>query len=367
MTEPTTEPIEIDFNAAEGSDAAREAFKNSGINFDRLDYLSLDASPGGVASGADQAIVRFLSDHARLEGQDLAPWITVEQHSMVPTKPKPSNLKDGASWPKTMGCVCRNGKIMKARYGDCYVCTMKKADGSGYKASNRTWAVGCLREEVYGDGTPELGGPERKGQIVGIRDMTKTVVVPDKDGKPTEETKIVKRYVKINLGWKNFFGPMAGFAGRYHTVLDRDYFIKREGMGPSDTVYLPVPLDPIQLPGGGVYDMRNAELRAKHYPDLPNLHKIIAEQASDEFFQRFFTPGDGPAANTPPTAKSADGPAVVPNAPTTESSQERLAALKSRIVVSNPTSDAPAAQPATQPAESAPAASAPAAGGGLAL
>ena len=356
MTETT---MDFDFDASEGAEAAREAFKNSGVNFDRLDFFSLDASPGGVANGDDQCIVRFLSDHIRLPGQDLTPWITVEQHSMVPTKPKPSNLKEGSSWPSKMGCCCRNGKVFKNKYGDCYVCTMRKPDGASYKASNRTWSLGCLREEVFGDGTPELGGPERKGQVVGIRDMTKQVVITDKDGKPTEESKTVKRYVKMNLGWKNFFGPMAGFAGRYQTVLDRDYHIRREGMGASDTLYHPVPLDPIQLPGGGVYDMRNEALRKQHHPDMPDLRAVVSEQASDEFFQRFFVPGEAPAAGTPPTAKTADGPAVVPNAPSSEAPQDRLNALKGRITGASEPAPAVAAAPVAAAPVAAPVATTP--------
>lgn len=349
---------EFDFTYSEGSEAAREAAKSSNIKFDRTEWFGLDASPAGVASGANRCIMRFLSDHVRVEGQpDLIPWITVDQHSMIPTKaapPKEPGDDKERAWPKAMGAVCRNDKIFKVRYGDCYICTMKKPDGKKYYPGNRTWALGVLREEVLGDGTPEFGGPERKGQVLGVRDKTKEVVVVGEDGKIVEgEVKVVKCYVKVNMGWKNFFGPLSGLAGYYHTVLDRDYHILREGTGPNDTIYTFAPMDPISMADGTMFDVRNPDVRAKYYADAPDLRTFVAEQASTEFYQRFFIPGVFTKAPTGAAAatKTADGPAVVPAAPSSEPSTERLTALKDRIVGYGPAAAAADTSKTEPPAE----------------
>lgn len=370
----TATTMELDWDAAEGSEAAKEASKNSGAAFDRVEFFGLDASPGGVASGADKALVRFLSDHVKVEGQaDLIPWITVEQHSMVPTKPRPADLKENSGWPAKMTAVCRNGKIFKARYGDCYICNnMTKPDGKKYFAGARTWAIGVLREQVRGDGSEALGGPGLKGQIVGVRDMTKEVAVLGEDNKPTGETKMVKQYVKFNLGWKNFFGPLSGIAGYHGTVVDRDYLIQRSGMGQNDTNYTFVPMDPIQMGDGRVFDVRNPEIRAEHYGDRPDLRQIVAEVASDEFYDRFYRPTNGSAPVQAAPVQSVAGqsqialPTTTPAAPGGAPNGDRLAALRDRITAA-PAAEAPAPA-AAAPQNAAPAAAQPAfPAGGLAL
>ncbi len=405
MTETTTAPApdgidEFDFSGSQGAEAAREAFKNSQVSFDKTDFFGLDGSPAAVAAGTNSAIIRMLSDHVAVPG--VVPWISVTQHSMVPTKPKPADHE--GSWPKSMGAICRNDKIFKAKYGDCYIDTMPPEPGKKNRnPSSRTWALAVLREEVLGSKEMVAAGqiPESMlGQVVGIRDKTKEVAEVDKDGKPTGETKVVKQYVKVNQGWKNFFAPLAGIAGRNKTVLDRDIYISREGEGANDTVYTPMPLDPIVFPeghkfAGKVFDLRDAEQRAEFYPDAPDLRKLVAEQASNEYFNRFFVPndrlygnGEGVTDRKPAAAKTATGapagPASTPAAPSTEQAApaaDRLAALKARVgggAAPAAAPEAPTAAPAepvaeAAPSEAAPAADAPAeaaaapAGGGLAL
>ena len=56
----------------------------------------------------------------------------------------------------------------------------------------------------------------------------------------------------LNQGRKNYFSIIEGFAGRYGTLLDRDYYVLRKGAGQSDTSYQIAPLDPIQTPVGAV-------------------------------------------------------------------------------------------------------------------
>jgi len=326
-----------------------------------------------VAAGTNFVLLRMLSDYIALPDKSLPPWITVLQHSMVPTKPKPEGFE--GNWPKSMGAVCRNDKVFKARYGDCYIDTMPPRPGRKTSAgSARTWAIAVLREEVIGDGTPALGGEEWKGKVVGVRDKMKEVAQVDKDGNPTGETKMVRQYVKINQGWKNFFALLSGHAGHFKTVLDRDYWITREGMGQDDTVYTITPADSITFPAdhpkfpGQKFDLRDAAQRAEFYPDMPDLRKIVAEQASNEFFNRFFVPEDrlygdgskGPEFGTkkaPAGSPAAGGPPTPGNAPATPKTEasapnmEALAALKSRITGGG---DAPAAAAAETPAAAAP-------------
>lgn len=383
---------EFDFSGATGAEAAREAFNNSQTGFDRLDFFSIDGSPAAVAAGTNFAILRLLSDHVAVDG--VTPWITVDQHSMVPTKAKPADYE--GNWPKSMGAVCRNDKVFARKYGDCYIDTMPPPPGRrSSKPSARTWAIAVLREEVIGDGSEALGGEAYKGKVVGIRDKTKEVSVVDKDGNATGETKTVKQYVKVNQGWKNFFAPLAGIAGRFHTVLDRDIYISREGTDAKTTVYNPISLDPIVFPAGHkfagkTFDLRDAEQRAEFYPDMPDLRKVIAEQASNEYYNRFFVPNDRLYGNgegvtdVKPKAKAAAngsapaGPTSAPSAPSTEQaapSADRMAALKARISGGTPSASAAAEPPAPATAEApaeqaseAPASDTPTApAGGLAL
>lgn len=366
---------EFDFTGAMGAEAAEEAFKSNSKAFgDRLDYFQLDATPAGIQTNQHVAILRFLSDHVPVEG--LVPWITADQHNMVPTKPKP---KDADNWPKFMSCLCRNGKIFAKKYGDCYVCTLPPREGrKNSKPSPRTWAIAVLREEVLGAQEHVDAGlitPDLVGQVVGVRDKMKEVAVFDAEGKDTGETKMVKHYVKVNMGWKNFFGPLSGFAGRYKTIVDRDYQITRSGTDANGTVYSAVALDPITLGDGRKFDIRDASIRAEFYPDMPNLMEIIAEQASDDHYNRFFVPDDrlygGAAATTREAAAAgsppagAPSPANTPVAPTTEQAAPqdpaRLAELKNRMLGGGAAAAAAPAAASATPTTGAPA------GGGLAL
>lgn len=387
MTDTTQDSdFEFDFSGAAGADAAREAFKAAQTGFDRVDFLSIDGSPAAVQAGTNNAIVRLLSDHVAIPG--VTPWITVDQHSMVPTKAKPANYE--GNWPKSMGAVCRNDKVFAAKYGDCYIDTMPPPPGKkSWRPSARTWALAVLREEVVG--TQEMVDAGQipatmLGQVVGIRDKTKEVAVTNDKGEPTGETKVVKQYVKINQGWKNFFAPLAGIGGRFRTVLDRDIFISREGTD-TNTLYSPIALDPIVFPEGHkfegrTFDLRDAEQRAEFYPDAPDLRKIIAEQASNAFYNRFFVPDDrlygngegsvkAPGPATGGTSAPAT-PAAAPAAPATEQaapSADRLAALKARVSGGNipATEAAPAAPAATSEQQEAAAPAVAEAQGGLAL
>lgn len=365
---------DFDFDGAYGGEAAKAGGAKKGSNFDKIGYLTLKGKPEDVQAGRNVAIVRFLTDHVAVESNPI-PWITVDMHSFVPTKPKPADWPEGNRWPQTMGAACRNDKIFKVKYGDCYICTLKKGDGKPYYANGTTWALAVLREEVIGTAEMVAAGQipqEAVGSVVGVRDITKEVAVTDAEGKPVEgQTKRVPEIVIVQQKWKNFWSIVQGFAGRYKTVLDRDYHITRNGHD-TDTTYQIVPLDPITMPDGTVYDLRRKDLMEQKYPNLPDLRTFVARQASDDYYALFFDPSKTP----PPRTKKDEGQTgqagpATPTPQSTEPSSEHLNALASRLGGYQPGQGAaPAAPPAAapEPAAAPPAAPAPVGvGGGIAF
>lgn len=256
---------------ARGADAAKEASKQ--VQFDRAQYFSL--------KDKDEIVVRFLTDSDE--------WITVDQHNFVPTKPEPEGHE--GKWPKVMGTVCRKTKLGDGStlHDDCYICDhMKRPDGKPYRATGRTWALAVVRHEVK----------DEDGKVLGYRDGVREVQETDKDGKPTGEVKKQKEIVVVNMGYRNFFGILQGFAGRYGTVLDRDYYIKRDG-DDQNTTYHIVPLDPIETkdpddPDTLIrLDLRDERLMKRYEGDAPDLEDIVERRADLEFYERFFIPGKG--------------------------------------------------------------------------
>lgn len=301
---------EFDFSGSTGAAVAKES--NKGGDFQReVQFLALDASESGVSEGRDRGIFRFVTDHERKPWMDgfgntkyNFAWITTTMH-YARTKQRPEYVKEGARWSEKMWAVCRKDKIFRAKYHDqCILHDQQQ------KASDRTWALAIEREQVI-----------ENGQIVGIRDKMREVLEFDADNKPivlsqegdkkTYKKKWVPAWTVMNLGWKNFFSPLNGQASYFQTVLGRDFFITRQGMGPNDTVYSFIPLDPIQMggewaqqagvPEGTVYDLgmvvgqaengRPIPMMERLYPDMPDLRRIIAERTSDDFYGRFFIPG----------------------------------------------------------------------------
>jgi hypothetical protein len=362
-----TQIDDLDFTGGYGGEAA-EAGAAKGASFNRTEYFRLDGSPAGVAAGANVGIIRFLSDHVPSESNSI-PWITVDMHSMVPTRPKPQDYPEGRTWPRTMSAVCRKDKIFRARYNnECYIHTLKKGDGKPYTAAGTTWALAVVREEVLGTKEMAAAGqiPEAMvGQVVGIRDKMKEIVKTDEKGEPIQgESVFVPEIVIVQQKWKNFWSIVQGFASRYKTVLDRDYHITRKGDDTS-TTYQVVPLDPIQMADGTVYDLRRPDLMKEKYPELPDLRMPIAEQASDEYYAKFFD-----ITKPQPSFKKADdasgsGPAT-PTPTGNEPSTEQLNALASRLTSYQP--DGGQAAPPAQPqgdAAAAPPAGATAPAGGM--
>jgi hypothetical protein len=283
-------------NFRRGAEAAQAASK--GGAFARTEFFKLEDK--------GKVFVRFLTDADE--------WITVDQHQMVPTKPKPD---DAEKWPEKMGAVCRKDEAFEGLYPDCYICD-HIVDGKKVKRpSGRTWALACIREEVRED-----------GKIVGYRDKIRTVNRPKKDGKEgeTEEVK-EKDIVVVNMAWKNFFSIMKGFAEFYGTVLDRDYLITRSG-DDQGTTYSIIPMDPIVVDDEGtVLDLRNPQFQDRYATDLV-LGDVVAERADDEFYARFFDPRYTATkeGKVEPTGKGPEAPK-----PENDVSEDQLAAMAERV------------------------------------
>ena len=262
---------EFDFSGSTGAQAARDKSKRA-APIDRLPYFSL--------SDGESEIVRFLTDiHDHPEDRNRVGWITVNQHNMVATKPKPSNVE--GNWPKRMTAVCRHDSVFKGKFPDCWICenVIDERTKKLTKPFPRVWALVAIREEV----------PDEDGNVIDIK--TKMREAEDEDGK-----KIKVPDVRIvNMSYKNFFGILAGSASRTRTVLDRDWEITRQGSGQNDTEYNFASLDPweVEYEGEAVkLDLRRSDMLESFFPGLPDLRRIVIDKASDEFYSRLFIPGE---------------------------------------------------------------------------
>lgn len=268
-------------NFRTGADAAQAASK--GGDFARTQFFKLE--------DGESAILRFLTDaYEDPNRPDLGVWITVNQHSMVPTKNQPEGYK--GKWPKHMGAVCRKDPAFASMFDECYICDHIVDGETVRKPSARVWALACLRQEIRGDGSPELGGPEWKDKVYGTADVSREVVIPAREASEGREAqperKITeKAIVAVNMGFRNFFSHLQGYASLNGTILDRDFYIKRSGGG-TDTTYAVIGRDPTQA-DDGILDLRKPEYMAR-YESSYNLAEIVTGMASDEFYARFFDP-----------------------------------------------------------------------------
>jgi hypothetical protein len=314
-----------------GAKAAEDASKIGGSKFSKTDYFAIKDEKDPVR------IVRFLTDFDS--------WITTTMHPSMPTRPQPSGYK--GTWPQSMGAVCRMDKSGGDRtfpeHDDCYHCITKYSDGAARKKNERTWAIGILREEItLADGS------------TGHKDKTKMVTYTKDDGTTEEREEIA--YVVFCMAWSNFWSPIEAIAQMKGTCLDRDFRVIRKGFTMNDTEYSIAPYDPEYVDlgdgkGARVLDMRDADILAR-YQDAPDLEGFISNQASDEFYHRFFDVRfPFPASKTGAGASGAAGanPAGV-TTPTNDVPVADLQALANRL-----TPAAPAAQATAYPATATPA------------
>jgi hypothetical protein len=170
----------------------------------------------------------------------------------------------------------------------------KKTKNGRYYPSIKLWARAVVRDEVLGTKAMlEAGDIEdwEVGQPVGFQDHLIDHEETDKEGKPTGKTVKRPEIVVINQSQQNFFGAVEANALSYGSACDRDYKVTREG-SELDTTYSIVAMDPIieELESGKrrKWSLANAAVKAEYLKHAPDLEEVITDQASDEYFARFF-------------------------------------------------------------------------------
>ena len=345
----------FDFTNAYGGEVAQEEAARQFSNIEKTHWFP-------QLKDQEVCFMRMLTDEPE--------WITVRQHNMVPTKPKPQNWQ-GKNWPASMSATCRRDKIFGGHYPDCYIeDNLTKEDGKKRNAVARTWAKAVMREEVRGTQEMVDAGqikPEDKGKRLGFRDKEREVDEVDKEGKPTGKKIREKDVVILNMAWDNFFSKIQGVYGAREmatgtaTVLDVDLYVKRIGTG-LNTDYQIANLDATE----GFNLNNNPELLSRYGEvvksprpgrenvsviSMADIQKIIVDRSTDEFFATFFDPTKEPPARQ--GNSNGSGPAQAPKQSNdVEDNPEAMQALQDRIKGFN------APQTQTEP-------TAPAAGGGM--
>jgi hypothetical protein len=298
----------------------------------------------------ERAYVQFVTD--------IWEWVTVDMHNMVPSKPKPADFT-GENWPEKVSPICRLTKMGDGMpmYDDCYVCaniTDPRKQNKPWAKTARIWAIGVLREEVLGNGSPEQGGEAMMGKRVGFKDKKVEVAKIGPDGKPTSEKEMKPAVVLFTMGWKNFFSAIEGTAQvndgtitnlnfaiiRSGKELDTTYQItnlgktKRDFNDPKGAASLGIKVDPSKVDAEGH--------PYKEYPSEYDMLRIIADRSSAEFYNKFLVPGGASSGSSNGTAK-----------PSNDVSTEKLDEMQRRIQgyesdeASAATSGAPAEDPAS--------------------
>jgi hypothetical protein len=363
---------------ARGGQAAEQMQQEnsfSGSKFEKVNWFKL--------GDRESMFVRFLDDHSE--------WLTVLQHPFAPTRPVPEEWtpEQKKGWPTSFSPVCRKTKQFVQFFPDgCWICDgmhqirpNDRAKDSKYHPQVRLWARGVQREEVrvteenqaqYPDQVTagnqhiypgeEIGATVLRplGTVLGYRDIEDEVDELDSDNKPTGKKIVKKRIIVFNMAWKNFFGPLQGYADVYTTVLDRDYRLTRKGKD-KDTDYDIVPLNPAPRADGSILHMGKSRelvngqptdrlLREVYFEDGPDLIQLIEDRVDDDLYDRFFDD----RKPVPERRNSSDEGSSTPSTPAAQPS--------------SPPATAASSTPAAPPANAAPPAgqTPPANGGGSA-
>lgn len=320
-------------SAIEQEERARQEARKAAFA-DRLGIFSLKDS--------ETTVLRLLSDSPD--------WYKITMHNFVKTKPGPAAAKN---WPKGMGAVCLYDEQIGG--DECYICDNKLPGARSnefQKPSLKTWGLGVMRQKVIGDGSPDLGGPERKGQFVGVDDVWEEYTLRGADGKPTEQKGTRIKLVTINMSWSNFFASFHHTFNATGSAVDRDFIVTRAGEG-TDTKYLVTSMDktdqPLRpgTPGWERYiEQARYWVTDKDALGQPGVDPIdmllqqeIMKQASAEHFARWFdprvevdktgkvVPAGTTAKDTKPSASAAPSASVQQ----IEESEQDLAALRARL------------------------------------
>jgi hypothetical protein len=298
--------LDLSGSIARGADAAEQRVEDhrpAGSVYEKINWFKLD--------DGESMLIRFIDDASE--------WLTVAQHLHTKTKPAPEGYSADKKWNDVFSAVCRRDDNLAHLFPDgCYICdemhnvrpnpkTAKKG-GKWYPAI-RSWARAVVREEVRAQDeqdAKELG--VEVGEVGGYQDVMVEVDEIGEDGKPTGNKVEKPLIIVINNAWKNFFGPLKGYADAWpkngHSLLDRDFLITRKGTG-TETTYSIVPMDKIIRDDKTVLDLRTtpeeiwdektqtlvATGRSRKealLAEAPDLLKLIEERINDEFYHKFF-------------------------------------------------------------------------------
>lgn len=305
-------------NFKRGAEQAKEASKSGG-NFLRTEFFSLDDE--------ESTILRFLTDG------DM--WITVDQHMFAKTKDKPAGRD---SWPSMVSVICSDDEAFEGMFDEpCYTClnvmdSYKK--GKTHTATSRTWALAVEREEVREGAT-----------LVGFRDVEYEVV--DKDG----NKRMAKKVLFVNMAWQNFFSKVNATYAFHGTVLNRDFYVKREGTK-KDTDYMVSPMDPVPVDEAGtIFDVRKPEHMERYVADMPDLGEEVMRRAIPPFHHFWFDPSYTGTADGKPKSESDGGEEDDAAQTSNDVSEETVKGLADRVKAYASTSpadegDAPSEAPA---------------------
>lgn len=274
----------------------------------------------------------------------------VKQHNAVPTGPKPADWT--GNWSQIMTSVCRYDKAFQGAYKDCYVCDNKIINtyNNVIYATPRGWTVAVGRvpakvtQEMVDDpsnpATAEMLGME----LGGFMDETVMVEERDANGKGTGVRFRSPVFYIINQGTKNFFSHLQGAYAHYKSVTDRDFTITRHGSD-KNTEYQ-------HFAGERTDDIKPGNAHWQYYTESMtklglNIHEMIANKASDDFYRRFFGPNavaggaPAPAPATSPAPAPAPAPVAAPvpqaapapaaAAPTAAANDDVMAAIRARL------------------------------------
>lgn len=256
-----------------GAEAAKVV--QTGSSFMRLPYFSL--------KDGERKFVQFITDCDE--------WHTVDTHAMVPTKAQPAGWT--SKWPATVQPVCRLTKMEDGLplFPDCYVCSDipdPRDSSKPFKRATRTWSLGVIVEEVFGDGSDKLGGPSRLGKRFGFRMKTVESTTPEGEKVNVPDIQV------FTFAWGNFYAAIDGAASiNDGTITNLIFAIQRSGTG-TDTKYVPssVGVQTRNFNEEKYLKMCGIELKdgKKIYPPHMDIPKMIMDRASDDYFARFIDP-----------------------------------------------------------------------------
>lgn len=303
-----------------GTEEAEKA--SARTSFIRTGYLKIEED--------QSAFVRLLTDHDKL--------VTVLQHNAAPTRAKPENHT--GKWPQTMPGVCRNDKAFAGMYPDCFLDLEWERTGNdrAFKPKSRSWGLGIVRKKRMVE-----------GRHIGFEDEMIEIVDSDK------QKIMIPRIVTMNFSWVNFWNNFAALKEIHGTWLDRDVLIKRTGKE-LDSDYSVAQGDPVGLDGlkatdaNPAFDPRIMEHAAPYITAIgldpkdfessadafrQALGTLVAERATDEFYDRFFD-----TRHAQPVSSVV--PADVHEKPADDGPSESALAEMAARVGQHPTPDQPA-------------------------